>query len=137
MANRYFADTFYWIALTDPRDAAHARVATWLQHHRTARFITTEEVLSEYLTWWSATGIAGRRSAAASVDDILRDTTVQVLAQTRAGFRDALALYQSRLDKEYSLTDCRSMVAMKSLGLSDVLTNDHHFSQEGFTVVFA
>ena len=30
----------------------------------------------------------------------------------------------------------RSMVAMRLLGVSDVLTNDHHFAQEGFTILF-
>jgi predicted nucleic acid-binding protein len=56
--------------------------------------------------------------------------------QTSAGFLDALSFYESRLDKEFSLVDCRSMLAMKSLGLTEVLSNDHHFSQEGFAVLF-
>ena len=59
-----------------------------------------------------------------------------MLSQSSASFQNALDLYRSRLDKEYSLTDCRSMVAMKSLGLSEVLSNDRHFGQEGFTVLF-
>ncbi len=29
-----------------------------------------------------------------------------------------------------------SVVAMQSLGLPEVLTNDRHFAQEGFTVLF-
>jgi hypothetical protein len=28
------------------------------------------------------------------------------------------------------------MLAMKTLGLTEALTNDHHFTQEGFTVLF-
>jgi predicted nucleic acid-binding protein len=55
---------------------------------------------------------------------------VNVLPQTRADFDAALALYKSRLDKDYSLTDCRSMNAMRSFGISEVLTNYHHFTQE-------
>jgi hypothetical protein len=43
-----------------------------------------------------------------------------------------LALYQSRLDKGYSLTDCISMQTMRREGLTEVLTNDRHFEQEGF-----
>ena len=45
-------------------------------------------------------------------------------------------LYASRLDKGYSLTDCVSMEAMRSEGLIDVLTNDRHFEQEGFRLMF-
>ena len=51
-------------------------------------------------------------------------------------FLDALAFYESRLDKQYSLTDCVDMQAMRREGLTDVLSNDHHFTQEGFHIVF-
>jgi predicted nucleic acid-binding protein len=59
-----------------------------------------------------------------------------VLPQTRADFDAALALYEARPDKGYSLTDCRSMLAMQGQSITDVLTNDHHFTQEGFTILF-
>jgi predicted nucleic acid-binding protein len=58
------------------------------------------------------------------------------LPQTSADFGTALALYEARPDKEYSLTDCRSMLALRAMGLSEILTNDHHFTQEGFTILF-
>ncbi len=45
-------------------------------------------------------------------------------------------MYEARSDKGYSLTDCRSMNALRDLGISDVLTNDHHFTQEGFSILF-
>jgi hypothetical protein len=28
------------------------------------------------------------------------------------------------------------MVALRALGVSEVLTNDHHFTQEGLTILF-
>jgi predicted nucleic acid-binding protein len=43
--------------------------------------------------------------------------------------------YEGREDKEYSLTDCISMNVMDSHRLTEALTNDHHFEQEGFTVL--
>lgn len=70
------------------------------------------------------------------VRDILSDPTTQVLPQTSADFAAALALFEARPDKDYSLTDCRSMLALQSLGITEVLTNDHHFTQEGFTILF-
>src|SRR5688572_12702240 len=136
MPGVYFADTFYWIALTSPQDAWHSRVAAWARSHTSSRFVTTEEVLSELLTWFSANGPVARSRTADTVRDILRDPLVQVLPQTSADFHSALALYEARLDKSYSLTDCRSMVAMRALGISEALTNDHHFTQEGFVVLF-
>ena len=44
-------------------------------------------------------------------------------------------LYQARPDKQYSLTDCISMQAMRTEGLTEILTHDGHFTQEGFTIL--
>lgn len=136
MARVYFADTFWWIALGNPRDAWHARAVAWEAAHPNARFVTTEEILSEFLTWFAGTGPAGRALASATVRAILSDPSTQVLPQTSADFDAALMLYEARPDKDYSLTDCRSMVALRTLGLVEVLTNDHHFMQERFTILF-
>ena len=57
-------------------------------------------------------------------------------AQTSTDFRPSPArFYAARPDKEYSLVDCMSMVVMKARNIDHVLTNDRHFSQEGFVVV--
>jgi len=45
-------------------------------------------------------------------------------------------LYEQRPDKEYSLTDCISMQVMKAMGITEVLTHDRHFVQEGFIILF-
>jgi len=81
-------------------------------------------------------GAAGRLLASTTVRKILINPVTRVLAQTSADFHAALDLYEARPDKQYSLTDCRSMVAMRSLGIAEVLTSDHHFAQEGFTILF-
>jgi predicted nucleic acid-binding protein len=59
-----------------------------------------------------------------------------VIPQTRQGFPEALAFYEARPDKHYSLTDCVSMQVMQREGLTEVLTNDRHFTQEGFHILF-
>jgi uncharacterized protein len=136
MAAVYFADTFWWIALSNANDAWHGRAVAWEAAHSNARLVTTEQVLTELLTWFAGTGAAGRALASGTVHDVLSDRLTQVLPQSSADFLAALALYEARPDKEYSLTDCRSMFAMRALGLTEVLTNDHHFTQEGFTILF-
>jgi hypothetical protein len=62
MAAVYFADTFWWIAVANPKDAWHARVLAWEAVHPNARFVTTEDILSELLTWFAGTGPAGTNS---------------------------------------------------------------------------
>jgi len=36
------------------------------------------------------------------------------------------------LQKEWSLVDCASFVAMQQRGIFEALTTDHHFEQAGF-----
>jgi len=60
---------------------------------------------------------------------------VIVRPHTHQSFLDGFALYKARPDKEYSLTDCISMEAMHQEGITEILTNDAHFRQEGFTVL--
>lgn len=131
-----FADAFYWIALAFPRDAHHANVSSFSRTLGAVRVLTTDDVLSEVLTHFCCYGVYWRKKAAALVHQVRGDPQVDVLPQTRAAFDESLALYESRPDKEYSLTDCRSMVALRAAGVSEVLSNDHHFRQEGFTILF-
>ena len=126
-----FADTFYWIALTLPRDAAYAHAQTI-----TAELVTTDEVLSKYLTFFSRAPHHLRTEAAIAVGVVSKDASVRVIPHSRDTFLSGLDLYTARPDKGYSLTDCISMAPMRPEGLTEVLTNDRHFEQEGFRVLF-
>ena len=128
---KVFADTFYWIALTDSTDSFHVRAS-----QVTDEIVTTDEVLSEYLTFFCAAPEFLRREVALAVEDILQDPAVKVISQSRESFLAGLRLYRARPDKGYSLTDCISMQTMRREGLTEVLTNDRHFEQEGFKALF-
>lgn len=55
--------------------------------------------------------------------------------RSRESFLAGLGLYEERSDKGYALVDCISMITMRRLGITGILTNDRHFTQEGFTVL--
>jgi len=95
--------------------------------------LTHEGVLFEVLAFFAASGRLGRTTAMAMVRRAQAEWTV--ISITPNLFDAALALYAARPDKEYSLTDCMSMIVMRNRGIEHVLTNDHHFRQEGFTVL--
>lgn len=97
-----------------------------------ATLVTTEEVLSEFLTAVSAHGDHARRLACRLVREILNDPGIEVVAQSHESFLAGLALYERRPDKEYSLVDCISMNVMRQRRVQEILTHDRHFSQEGF-----
>lgn len=131
-----FADTFYWISLTSPEDKAHSVTAAFDASKQHLALVTTEEVLTEFLTFFGNKGPFLRTKAVAVVRAVLSDKTIHVQPQTHETFRAGFELYAARPDKGYSLTDCISMETMRREGLTEVLTNDHHFEQEGFRPVF-
>jgi len=131
-----FADTFYWAALFNPRDEWHLTVKNFSKTLVSVRLITTDEVLTEFLNFYSAYDSKIRQGAIQRVQDILQNDYVQVIPQSHSTFLAGLELYKKRADKEYSLTDCISMQTMKQLGIAEVLTHDRHFTQEGFNIFF-
>lgn len=128
-----FADTFYWIALLNPRDQAHGRAVGVSKGLGAAKIVTTDEVLTEFLNYFGTRGPFFRGAATRLVERMQADRSIQIAPQSHEGFLAGCRLYQARPDKGYSLTDCISMEVMRREGLSEVLTNDEHFTQEGFT----
>jgi len=68
-------------------------------------------------------------------EKVMSHPGIIVRSQTRDSFATGFTFYRQRLDKAYSMTDCISMLAMRERNLADVLTHDHHFTQEGFTTL--
>lgn len=134
--NAVFADTFYWIALADYTDTHHQRAIALTSELATRRIVTTDEVLTEYMNFFSTSTERSRRQVARSVQGILQSSSITVIPQSRESFLAGRDLYENRADKGHSLTDCISMQTMRREGLFEVLTNDRHFEQEGFRVLF-
>ena len=130
-----FADTFYWAALLNRRDNWYQRVKQLNARLQSVQIVTTDEVLTEFLNFFSAFDPRMRQEATRRVRSILQSDGVDVIPASRDRFLAGLILYEQRLDKEYSLTDCISMNTMKQLSIRKVLTHDRHFSQEGFVIL--
>ncbi|MFN0105703.1 MAG: type II toxin-antitoxin system VapC family toxin [Bryobacteraceae bacterium] len=100
------------------------------------RILTSDDVLVEYLAFFAKSDRSVRIQAGLLVSRLLENSGVLVIPQSRELFLAGLDLYRARPDKGYSLTDCISMEIMRREGLTDVLTNDRHFEQEGFRALF-
>ncbi|MDE0125663.1 MAG: PIN domain-containing protein [Bryobacterales bacterium] len=130
-----FADTVYWVAtarLADRWRAAAREARRRLGH---VGLVTTDEVLTEFLAPLAKGGPRVRSAAARAVRAMLSGSNVRVMPQSRSSFKRALARYEARGDKGYSLQDCASMNLMEAESITRILTNDHRFEQEGFTVL--
>ena len=100
-----------------------------------AALVTTDEVLSEFLNYFADAGERKRLIVVGMFESAMKHSGIEVLPQTRQSLLRGLELYKARGDKNYSLTDCISMMAMRDRDITDVLTHDRHFAQEGFTVL--
>ncbi len=133
--NNVFADTFYWIAVLNPKDQWHRQALEIKQLLGDIQIVTTETVMIELLNYFAEFGEDTRQSTVDSVRTIITDEKVDFIPHTNKIFLEALDFYEKRLDKGFSLTDCISMLTMKNLDLQEILTHDNHFEQEGFTIL--
>ena len=133
--NQLFVDTNYLVALISLNDQLHAQAAELESEYADRTLVTTENILIELLNFYCEQGDQTRRRVSDIVRHILLDIRVSVVTHGTTTFLDALDLYESRLDKGYSLTDCISMNVCRELGIKEVLTSDRHFEQEGFSVL--
>ena len=136
--NDYFADAGYWFALIEGDDEFHASATEYAMPLETQndRIVTTQMVLNEVLNPRSGTTARQRRDAIALIDRIRQNRQVDIIPQSPEQFEEALGLLRTVADdKEWSITDCASFVAMWRLDISDALTGDHHFEQAGFNAL--
>jgi len=113
---KVFGDTGHFIALLSTGDRWHAR-AVAINRQSPGPLVTTEWVLTE----------------------VTRATSSPSAATHRFIYKRSVparhGLFSTRPDKEWSLTDCISLVVMNERGITDALTNDHHFEQAGFQIL--
>lgn len=125
-----FADSSYYVAIANPRDAWH-RSAIEASGQVSGLTVTTEFILLEVANFLSR---AATRHVFVDLLSILRAAPdVQILPASAELFAAGEQLFEQRTDKEWSLTDCSSFATMRRLQITDALTTDHHFEQAGFT----
>lgn len=130
-----FVDTHYFVVSFQETDQWHQRVVLSESQVEGRMLVTTDAVLIEILNYFSNFGPTTRRKIAVVVHEILSNNEFTVIEQSRPAFLKGLELYEARLDKGYSLTDCISMNVCRELGIKEILTHDRHFEQEGFKIL--
>lgn len=129
-----FADTYYFIAVVNRKDAGHAE-AIRAGRRPDLRLVTTTWVLTELADALSAP--SERTFVATFIRDIQSRTRITIVPATQVWFDRGLELFEQRPDKSWTLTDCISFEVMRRLGITEALTGDRHFSQAGFVPLFA
>jgi predicted nucleic acid-binding protein len=124
-----FADTHFYVALLSRRDKQHRRAREWATQQR-SRILTTEFVLLEVANFCRTQ--RDRQKFAAFATALKTNPVTTIVPCESVWFQRGLDRFASRSDKEWSLTDCISFVVMEENGMTEALTEDHHFAQAGF-----
>lgn len=96
---KIFADSFYWIALINPKDQWRPRALDVSQTLISVPIITTDEILTETLNYFAESGKFLRQTAVKNVQAILLDQNVEIISCTHERVLDAIEFYEGRADK--------------------------------------
>jgi predicted nucleic acid-binding protein len=127
-----FADTFYFLALLNPKDQAH-RKSLAARKSVSGQLVTTDYVLIEVGDALSHP--AYRKRYLDLVSALRMDSQTDIVPASSDFLTKGLNLFAARPDKNWTLTDCLSFVIMSEREISEALTGDVHFRQAGFTVL--
>ena len=122
-------DTSGLLCLYDRKENRHTDA---VRLYRAAQSrLASSYVLAEFIALTHARGLQ-RVSVLTFVRDLLANPVIELVWVDEALNSRALDRLEARLDKTYSLCDAVSFVLMRERGLTEALTTDHHFEQEGF-----
>ena len=127
-----FADTSFYIALGFEKDAFHKDAVDFVRTYD-GLYVTTEYVLFEFGNHLSA---SAKRPLFLNLYNHLskhaQTTIVPALAELT---RKEIDCFASRMDKNWSLTDCISFTLMEKMAIKQAASADHHFEQAGFEML--
>jgi uncharacterized protein len=124
-----FLDTSGLLCLHNRAEPLHRDARTLYQAARMR--VTHSYVLAEFVALAQARRLP-RMAALTFVSDLVENTDIETVWVDEVLHREAMALLRARPDKTYSLCDAVSFVLMRQRHVTEALTTDHHFEQEGF-----
>jgi len=129
-SDELFLDTSGLLSLFDDGDARHQQAAEIFARARP--LCTTNYVLAEFVPLTHVRGLHREKSLGFLRELVLLPRLEVIWVEGRQ-HQEAMDLLRKRLDKTYSLCDAVSFVLMRERGITEALTTDKHFVQEGFT----
>ncbi len=123
-----FVDTGAWFASVVPTDRDHDVAMRWLTNNREL-LVTSDYVVDETLTLLRVRGHQAR--AAALGERLFAGDLAQLHYLAPDHVLETWDVFRRFADKEWSFTDCSSLVLMDRLGINTAFAFDHHFRQFG------
>lgn len=132
---KLFIDTGGWIVLRNKREPGHAEITKFYSSRKKQRGIsyTTDYVLDETITFlFRRLPFKEAKDSLDIIDLAIKEGYLRLERITAERFEKAKGLRITFRDKpRMSFTDLTSMVVMAERGITDILTEDDHFTQVG------
>lgn len=129
MSEQIFLDTSGLLCIHDGKDVRNAEAINLFI--KAKRILTTNYILAEFVPLSYVRG-QNRQETLSFIDDFLKISRLEIVWVNETLHNRAMKLLSDRRDKNYSLCDAVSFVVMREHGISEALTTDRHFEQEGF-----
>ena len=127
-------DTSGILCYFDEGDARHDEAAVLVDSE--PPMLTHNYVLAEF-TPLCQTRRLNRKRALAFISRLMDNEALEIVWVDSSLHRTALSFLRARPDKTYSLCDAVSFILMRDRGITEALTTDTHFDQEGFVRLLA
>ncbi len=124
-----FLDTSGLVCYLDQSDYRHSEAVRFFRS--AGRKVVHSYVMAEFVPVCRARGL-NMSKALAFARELLENPEVAVVWVDEQLHRAGLSLLMARRDKTYSLCDAVSFVIMRLGHITEALTTDRHFDQEGF-----
>lgn len=132
---KLFIDTWGWIVLKNKREPKHTELNEFYSSWRNQKGIsyTTDYVLDETFTLlFRRLPFKESKKSLDTIDLAIKEGYLRLVRITAERFEKAKDLRIKFRDKPgISFTDLTSMVVMVEMGITNILTQDDHFSQVG------
>jgi len=128
-----FVDTGAWFAMSVTTDPDHERAVSFATQC-TQPLITTDYIVDELLTLFARR--KHKPLALLWLSDVLHTGGCELISIDETTFREACDVYSQFVDKNWSFTDCSSLVVMRRYGIQHAFSFDEHFRQFATVQVF-
>ena len=134
-----FADTSFLFAYYNSEDKYHRCAREYFDTLKKSRnyplgFLLTDYIFDE-LTTLIMIRTRNKTQAIFTGNSLLNSRTLKLIYLKEESIIKAWGKFCKYLDKQWSFTDCTSMVFMEENGLQKIASFDDHFKEAGFQTV--
>ena len=122
-------DSSFLLAMVDRDDKYHPEAIDFLRRLGKATLLVTSHIFDEAMTLIKVR--LGSEVAVRTGRQLRLSTLFRLIHITEGDDEAAWEIFSQYTDKDWSYTDCSCLAVMRKLGITEVLSFDHHFDQMG------